>query len=90
MAYITVTTKKDMDVDDIRDMVWSGASDRVRCLSDEEIDLIIGILAEQYPDGIDEGELNDFFWFDDDIYSEWLGFDSAESLWEDEDHQEKY
>jgi hypothetical protein len=90
MTYITVTKKEDMDVTDVRDMVWSGALSRVRCLSDEEIDLIIGILAEQYPDGIDEGELNDFFWFDDDIYSEWLGFDSAEALWEDEDHQEKY
>lgn len=90
MAYITVITAKDMDAQDIRDMVWSGAEDRVRCLSDREIDTIIDILAEQYPDGIDETELNDFFWFDDDIYAEWLGFADAEELWEDEDHQEKY
>lgn len=90
MAYITVTTKQDMDVNDIRDMVWSGASDRVRCLSDDEIDTIIDILAQEYPDGIDEGELNDFFLFEDDIYAEWLGFANAEELWEDEDHQEKY
>lgn len=90
MAYITVTTEKEMGVDDIRDMVWSGALDRVRCLSDEEIDTIIDILAQEYPDGIDEGDLNNFFWFEDDIYAEWLGFANAEELWEDEDHQEKY
>ena len=90
MAYITVTTTNELDANGIRDMVWSGALDRVRCLSDDEIDTIIDILATEYPDGIDETELNDFFWFDDDIYAEWLGFDDAETLWEDEDHQEKY
>jgi hypothetical protein len=90
MAYITVTTSNDYDANDIRNMVWQGAKDRVRCLSDEEIDIIIDILAEQYPEGIDETELNDFFWFDDDVYAEWLGFENAEALWEDADHQEKY
>ena len=90
MAYITVTKTDELDANGIRDMVWSGALDRIRCLSDDEIDTIIDILAQEYPDGIDETELNDFFWFDDDIYAEWLGFDDAEALWEDEDHQEKY
>lgn len=90
MAYITVTTTKDMDASDVRFMVWSGAKDRIKYLSDDEIDTIIGILATEYPDGIDETELNDFFWFEDDTYAEWLGFDSAEALWEDEDHQEEW
>ncbi len=90
MAYITVTTSNDLDANGIRDMVWSGALDRVKCLSDDELNTIIAILAEEYPDGIDETELNDFFWFEDDTYADWLGFDDAEALWEDEDHQEKY
>lgn len=90
MAYITVTTSNDYDAIDIRNMVWQGAKDRVKYLSDDELNTIIDILATEYPDGIDETELNDFFWFDDDIYAEWLGFADAEELWTDADHQEKY
>lgn len=90
MAYITVTTSNDYDAIDIRNMVWQGAKDRVKYLSDDELNTIIDILANEYPDGIDETELNDFFWFDDDTYAEWLGFADAEELWEDADHQEKY
>jgi hypothetical protein len=88
MAYITVTTSNDLDANGIRDMVWSGALDRVKCLSDDELNTIIGILAEEYPDGIDETELNDFFWFEDDTYAGWLGWDDTEAFWED--HQDEY
>lgn len=90
MAYIRVISTNDMDTYDIRNMVWGGARDRVECLSDDDLNIIINTLSQEYPYGIDETELNDFFWFDDDIYAEWLGFDTAEALWEDEDHQEKY
>ena len=88
MAYITVTTSNDYDANDIRNMVWQGALDRVKCLSDDELNTIISILAEEYPDGIDEGELNDFFWFEDDTYADWLGWDDVEAFWED--HQDEY
>lgn len=88
MAYITVTTSNDLDANGIRNMVWSGALDRVKCLSDDELNTIIGILAEEYPDGIDETELNDFFWFEDDTYAGWLGWDDVEAFWED--HQDEY
>lgn len=88
MAYITVTTSNDYDADGIRSMVWQGALDRVKCLSDDELNTIIGILSEEYPDGIDEGELNDFFWFEDDTYVGWLGWDDVEAFWED--HQDEY
>ena len=81
MAYITVTTSNDLDANGIRDMVWSGALDRVKCLSDEELNTIIGILAEEYPDGIDEGELNDFFWFEMEFWAtEILGTTEDEIL----------
>ena len=88
MAYITVTTSNDYDANDIRNMVWQGALDRVKCLSDDELNTIISILAEEYPDGIDETELNDFFWFEDDTYADWLGWDDVEAFWED--HQDEY
>lgn len=85
MAWITVTSTTDMDAQDIRDMVWSGARDRVDDLTDDQIDTIIGILADEYPDGIDKGSLNDFFWFEDDTYAEWLGYRNAEDLWSGHD-----
>lgn len=88
MAYITVTTSNDYDANDIRNMVWQGAVGRVKYLSNDELNTIIGILSEEYPDGIDETELNDFFWFEDEAYADWLGWDDVETFWED--HQEEY
>ena len=82
MAYITVTSTKELDAQGIRDMVWSGAKDRVEDLTDKQLDIIIDILADLYPDGIDETELNDFLWFNDDTYAEWLGYRDAEQMWE--------
>lgn len=80
-ATITVTTTNDYDARGIRELVWQGAKDRVDDLTDEQIEVIIENLVELYPEGIDETELNDFLWFDDDTYAEWLGFNSAEELW---------
>lgn len=81
-ATITVTTTNDYDARGIRELVWQGAKDRVDDLTDEQIEVIIENLVELYPDGIDETELNDFLWFDDDTYAEWLGFNDAGELWE--------
>lgn len=84
MAEIKVTTENWLDAQGIRDMVWSGAKDRVKKLTDDDIDTIIDILnSEDFEDkGIDETELNDFFWFEDDTYAEWLGYADAGDLWQ--------
>ena len=74
--------KKEIGVDELRDMVWSGAADRVADLTDDQIATILNLLEEVNPDGMDETELNDFFWFDDDTYAEWLGYRDAEQLWD--------
>ena len=81
MAWITVTSSNDLDAQGIRDMVWSGAKDRVEDLTDDQLDAIISYLNDLYDGSIDDGELNDFLWFEDDTYAEWLGFKSAEDLW---------
>ena len=81
-AEIKVTTESWLDARGIRNMVWQGAKDRVEDLTDEDLETIIGILASEYVDGIDETELNDFLWFEDDLYAEWLGYSNAEELWE--------
>ena len=59
---------------------WAGASDHANCLTWEQLDTIEGILEDIYPDGIDETQLNDFLWFDEDTIADWLGFESFEEL----------
>ena len=81
MADIKVITEEWLDARGLRDFVWSGARDRVNDLTDDQIDTILNILSDEYPDGIDGTQLNDFFWFEDDTYAEWLGYKDAEALW---------
>ena len=38
------------------------------------------ILEEQYPDGIDETELNDLFWHEGDLVAQWLGYEDEEAM----------
>ena len=70
---------------------WSGAKDRVKYLTEEELDTIEGMLEELYPDGMSETTINDFFWFDEDTLAEWLGYDSFDDIMnrDDEDREEK-
>jgi len=81
MADIKVVTEEWLDAQGVRNFVWSGARDRVADLTDDQIDTIINILSDEYPDGIDGTALNDFLWFEDDTYAEWLGYRDAEALW---------
>ena len=59
---------------------WSGARDTVKYLTEDEINQIENILEDCFPDGMDETELNDFFWFEDDTIAEWLGYQSFEDI----------
>ena len=59
---------------------WSGAADRVKYLSLEELDSIEAQLEELYPDGMTDTEINDLFWFDDDFIAELLGYNDFEEI----------
>lgn len=59
---------------------WSGAEDTVKYLTLDELDTIEDILEDSYPDGIGETELNDIFWFEDDLIAEWLGYNNFEEI----------
>lgn len=59
---------------------WSGARDTVKYLTDNEIEQIFNHLEECYPEGMDEAEVNDFFWFEDDTIADWLGWPDFETL----------
>ena len=59
---------------------WSGAKDRVKYLTLEELDTIESILEDIYPDGIDETTINDIFWFEEDTIAEWLGYNDFDEI----------
>lgn len=76
---------------------WSGAKDTVKELTDDQLSEVWDMLEEMYPDGAEDTEINDFFWFEEETIAEWLGFDSFEKLCaynrgeddEDEDDEEE-
>lgn len=59
---------------------WGGAKDTVKYLTYDEMETIESILEDLYPEGISETDLNDIFWFEDDLIAEWLGYDSFEAI----------
>lgn len=59
---------------------WSGGADRAEKLTGDEFAQIESILEEIYPDGINETELNDLFWFDFETVAEWIGSTEEEIL----------
>lgn len=59
---------------------WSGARDTVKYLTTEEVEQIFSMLEELYPEGMEETEVNDFFWFEDDTIAEWLGWSDFETI----------
>lgn len=67
---------------------WSGAKNTVEYLTWEELEQIESILEEMYPDGMDETDINDFFWFEEDTIAEWLGYEDFEELMHRDDENE--
>lgn len=62
---------------------WSGARDRVECLYLNDLDIIEDIFEELYPDGMEDAQINDIFWFEEDWIAEMLGYNSWKELEED-------
>ena len=59
---------------------WSGAKDFAEKLTDTEFDQVEGNLTELYPDGMDETQINDLFWFEPETVCDWLGLDYNEVM----------
>ena len=66
---------------------WSGGKDTVEDLTCNEVETIISILEDCYPEGMSATELNDFFWFERDTIAEWLGYSSFEEIMCREDEE---
>ena len=52
---------------------WSGAEKFAQNLTEQELTTIERIIEDLYPNGIDETELNDLFWFEREMLCEWIG-----------------
>jgi hypothetical protein len=76
-----VITMKIYTEQSLRDFdFWSGAADTRQYLTDDEMDTIESILEDLYPNGMDETDINDLFWFEADMIAEWLGYNSFEDI----------
>lgn len=69
----------------IEEDCWGGARDRIDDLTTNLLNRLVDILesdtaifGEDIPTATD---VNDFIWFEDDTYAEWLGFKDADQLW---------
>lgn len=59
---------------------WSGAETTANELTNKEFNIIEAQLEDLYPDGIDETQLNDIFWFEQDFVAQMLGYDTWEAF----------
>lgn len=59
---------------------WSGAVDRYKVFTYEQLEELETILEEMNPDGMSETELNDLFWFEEDYLAQILGFSDFEEM----------
>lgn len=59
---------------------WSGAKDFAEKLTDTEFDQIEDNLTGLYPDGMDETQINNLFWFEPATICDWLGLDYDEVM----------
>ena len=74
---------------EIHDHLWSGGKDTAKYLDYEEIEQIMEMLDECYPEGINATTLNDFFWFESDTIAEWLGYESFDEIMERKKNEEE-
>ena len=58
----------------------AGAKDRVRYLTEDELHRIEQILEDLSPTGLSDTEINDLFWFEEDLIAEWLGYETFEEI----------
>lgn len=58
---------------------WSGAKDTVKYLTFQELDRLEEMLETMQSEW-NETELNDFFWFKDDLIAQMLGYSDFEEI----------
>lgn len=62
---------------------WSGARDIAGLMESDDFAVIEELLEELYPDGMEDVEVNDFFWFEGDTIAQALGYEDEEDMLEE-------
>lgn len=58
---------------------WSGAVNTYKTIEElDKVEEFEYLIEELYPEGIEEGSLNDILWFEDEWLFEQLGIDTEE------------
>ena len=66
---------------------WSGAVEtQDKIINEDKAEQFDNIIEELYPDGIDETQLNDLLWFEEEWIFEMLGIEEEE---EEEEQEEE-
>lgn len=82
MKVYTETTLRDFEF-------WCGAKDTAEHLTDRELEAIESIFEDLYPDGMEDTQINDVFWFEEDWIAEMLGYEDFEDLLKREEDEEE-
>ena len=67
---------------------WSGAKQTFEALTTEDLETLQSMLEELYPHGIDETNLNDILWFEDDWIADVCGYESKEEMFNNRESNE--
>ena len=66
---------------------WAGAVSRYEEIYNAgKLYELESLLEEEYPEGMSETDLNDFIWFEEDTWRDWLDMEEED---EDEDEEEE-
>ena len=67
---------------------WSGAAETAKYLTYSELEELNGFFNERY-ETLTETDVNDIFWFEDDMLAQYLGYDDFEALMNRNDEEEE-
>ena len=60
---------------------WSGACFLADKLTEDDFSTVESFLEENFPDGMTDTEINDFFWFDGDVVAQILGYEDEDGFY---------
>lgn len=59
---------------------WGGAKENANLLTLQEFEQIEFELSDIYPEGLEDVQINDIFWFDFDFIAQLLGYEDEEEF----------
>lgn len=69
---------------------WSGAVSNWREIQDlNKVGELEDILENAYPDGMSETEINDFIWFEEETWRDWLDMEEEDEEEDEEEEEEE-